>query len=414
MTQFTLDQTVPASFKGIGFLMDSGRVSGGPKNIKHEYPNSSRQTIQNIGTRPRSFTIRGVISGENYSAKKTALLAALDEGATGILVHPFFGEIPDMACMGYDLDETFGRLGEARISMSFDKDEEEALPQVAGTSLSVLNKARATTSTAIGNDISKSWNVSNSLIGVFESGRAKLEGFSTSFARSTRFIADASDTANSLTNLIGTFNQTIVSLVQTPDELSAALSNLYLTANATAGTARLAFGSMRDLFGFGDDDAESVQIDTFANRQKDSNDAVLNASAQAEALAYAYTSLSQAISESLAGEVEDQGLPLSTVAEIEDAEAVVEAQFRKVVTTEFISLDTRNALEDLRAIASDFITEQQRRARRVIAVETAQVPARVLVYNFYGSTENADLVIRVNPDQPDVSFVKGSYNVVTE
>jgi len=86
-----LSDLFEASYKNVAFLSPSTTITGGRKDILHEFPNRDLQNIEDLGLRPRSFTITAIITGDLYIVQRDRLLAKLEEGGTGVLVHPFFG-----------------------------------------------------------------------------------------------------------------------------------------------------------------------------------------------------------------------------------------------------------------------------------------------------------------------------------
>ena len=56
-----------ASFRGARFLIKSHSTSGGRKTVNHEYPNSDRRFVEDLGELQETFSIQGIIHGDNYS-----------------------------------------------------------------------------------------------------------------------------------------------------------------------------------------------------------------------------------------------------------------------------------------------------------------------------------------------------------
>ncbi len=74
-------------------LVNSTSTSGGRKDVKHEFPNSTFQTIEDLGARQRIYQIAAIINEPNYINKRDSLLRVLEEGGLGTLIHPFYGRI---------------------------------------------------------------------------------------------------------------------------------------------------------------------------------------------------------------------------------------------------------------------------------------------------------------------------------
>ena len=52
-----LDLVRAGSFKGADFLVVSASTAGGRKQVKHEFPNSDRQSIEDLGFMPKTFSL---------------------------------------------------------------------------------------------------------------------------------------------------------------------------------------------------------------------------------------------------------------------------------------------------------------------------------------------------------------------
>jgi len=70
-----IDEIHTGSYKGAEFRIKSSSVAGGRKDIKHEFPNSNTQNIEDLGFKPKAYTINAFISEPNYTQKKDRLLA---------------------------------------------------------------------------------------------------------------------------------------------------------------------------------------------------------------------------------------------------------------------------------------------------------------------------------------------------
>jgi len=130
-----IDEIHTGSYKGAEFRIKSSSVAGGRKDIKHEFPNSNTQNIEDLGFKPKAYTINAFISEPNYTQKKDRLLAALEEGGTGLLVHPFFGNIENIVSRTYSLNEDISQIGEANFTMTFDVSDTNGLPTASQSSV---------------------------------------------------------------------------------------------------------------------------------------------------------------------------------------------------------------------------------------------------------------------------------------
>lgn len=82
-----------ASFKGVPFYVIAEELTRfGRRLVKHEYPNTSEQYVEDVGGFPADFSVSGFVIGSDAQDKFNALRNALNEQGAGLLVLPFFGE----------------------------------------------------------------------------------------------------------------------------------------------------------------------------------------------------------------------------------------------------------------------------------------------------------------------------------
>ena len=74
-------QIINGSYKGIPIAIDSGSVEGGRKTAIKQFPSRDTQSVEDLGRRPRKYSLEIIISdkqGQDYFAYRNALLDALD------------------------------------------------------------------------------------------------------------------------------------------------------------------------------------------------------------------------------------------------------------------------------------------------------------------------------------------------
>lgn len=87
------DRQHPGSFRGVPFKTPSSEREGGRRGSLHEYPGRDDYTTQDLGQAPTRFSVTAVIYGQDYDVTRDALIAALERGGPGKLVHRYFGEL---------------------------------------------------------------------------------------------------------------------------------------------------------------------------------------------------------------------------------------------------------------------------------------------------------------------------------
>lgn len=106
----------PASFRGVEFKVEDAARSGGRRQALFEFPKRDDPYAEDMGRRARRFTVRGYLIGEDYDAKRDALIAALEMEGPGLLIHYFFGEFR-VSADSYEVSESRQRGGFAEITM---------------------------------------------------------------------------------------------------------------------------------------------------------------------------------------------------------------------------------------------------------------------------------------------------------
>ena len=106
------DNLLPASFRGVQFRVSAHEADAAGRRIQtHEYPGRDEPYTEDLGRRARAFEIEAYIVGDDYMARRDALLEACDRAGPGELVHPYLGR-RQVACERCRISE---RLSEGRM-----------------------------------------------------------------------------------------------------------------------------------------------------------------------------------------------------------------------------------------------------------------------------------------------------------
>lgn len=392
-----LDQVSPASYKGVNFLVKSSRLAGGRKDVKHSYPNKDTQVIEDLGLLPRVYNLEIVITGENYFQDRDTLINMLDEGGEGPLVHPFYGRIENIAARTWTLNENFTGLGEGRLSVVFEPSHDTGVPQASINTLNNVAAKNTALQDAVKTDISGIFNVTESFTGNFGAAVDVLNAAVDSFRENTSFLQAAADQIDEYTQQINDFSDNVFSLVQAPTELADSLGNLFTSVDNLYPTVAATAAVLTGFFDFGDD-GDPAPLTTAGRVERFNNTKVINGAMQSMALGYAYLNTVQ--------------VDFETTVEIEDAADALEIQYQKVTDDEGLSDDSKSSLIDLRLAAQDYFEEQKLTARQVIDIRTPLTSARLLAYQYYGSSEDGERLGNLNNSE-DVAFIEGTVKVLT-
>jgi len=392
-----LDQLSPASYKGVPFLVVSASLSGGRKDVKHVYPNKDTQVIEDLGLIPKPYSLRIVITGEDYIAKRDALIRIFDEGGPGPLVHPFYGRIENMVARTYTLDEEMRSLGEARLSVNFAPTLDTGVPKANTSTLNNLASAGRTLGALIIFDVEREFGVTESFLGNFQHGSDLLADVVATFEDTTSFLQASADRIDEFANQINEFSNDVFSLVKLPVELADSINNLFISVNNLYPTFSATAAVLAGFFDFsGDINPAPV---TAGQLERNRNAEVIGQAVQTTALSYAYLNTAQ--------------IDFSTTQEIDSAAQVLEQQYQKNINSPGLSNETKSALEDLRLAVQVFFDERKLTVRQVLDVYTPRTSVRLLAYQYYGSSDDGEALAVLNAF-PDVAFISGDVKVLTE
>lgn len=403
-----LEDLHEASFRGAFFFMDSSDLDGGLKFVKHVFLDSDKQIIDDTGVIPRAFTLNGVIATrrnnagtiiQTYKDVRDTLLRALEvRDDVGILVHPFYGRLENIKSTTFSLIERISSLGEADISINFERSDTDGLPEPSVNVLSKISALNEQVADANEQAIIDEYNVESTATGNFTDAVNKLEDVFTDITDATSPIAAKADEINSFNQSLSLFQSDITSLISAPVDLADSIRGLIDGIGALYSTVEGTSKAFSNLFNFGDNDAKLVErTPTIKARQL--NRKLINQNIQSSALSQSYLAVAQ--------------IEFNTINEIEDQASRLEIQYQKLITNEDISDDVFDALIEIRSITNGFFQEQKITARQIIEIETNPTSIRALAYQYYGSSELGEDIARLN-GMFDLAYKQGTIEIFTE
>jgi len=78
-----------------------------------------------------------------------------------------------------------------------------------------------------------------------------------------------------------------------------------------------------------------------------------------------------------------------------------------------LNIETQNDLDEIRVATNRLLNEQKVSAARVVIVERFNRPVRLLSFDYYGNSDRAVELIRLN-QEINVSFFDGDIKVLTD
>lgn len=415
---------------GASFLVEKASTVGGIKSKLHEFPNSNKQNVEQLGLKPRTMTVNGIISGTDYIQKRDKLLSVIEGGGTGLLVHPFYGNFENMACLTFSLVEDFTALGDAKITMVFTVSNDIGLPKGTKNNSSYLSGLNKSVQDAMNKDLANVFSVS-SLSNSFRNATDTMNRMFVSFDEKTEVVAQSIDAMNEFSSLINAFSTNINNLSRKPQEfadafsniqsningLYAVVSNVSVTGNQSVTTASdesiratKTLAAYAGMFDF-DDDIVDAENTTNSRINNNLNNSVMKQAMQLSALGYSYLNASS--------------VEYSTTTEIEERAADLEKQYQKVLSNndslhainslsfkpKTLDQTTVLALQDLRNATQDLFDDVKLTTNKIIEIDSAEMPASVLTFQYYGGLDLQNDIIELNPDK-NVSFFSDTVNIL--
>ncbi len=215
---------VGATFRDVPFFVEGAERSGGRRTVRHEYPLRDEPFVEDLGRSARDFRVEGYVLGDDYLAKRDALIAALETAGSGELLHPYHGTLR-VICDHFTVAESSREGGVARFSISFAQTAAQPPFPSAAPDASARVKASV--------DVAR---------------RAVATDFSRKYSPGA-LMDSASDTLRSATLRINNVVATISSGAQQRAAMQRRLDNLLASVTTLVGKPAELLAELEELFG---------------------------------------------------------------------------------------------------------------------------------------------------------------------
>lgn len=231
---------IGASFRGVGFFVDSSERGGGRRATVHEFPLQDNPFVEDLGRSARTFRIDGYVIGDAYQVQRDALLAALeDESGPGELVSPYHG-VRRAICVRMSVRESKADGGMATFSLEFAE-----TPTQAPTPSAVVNAAdQVATSAAATNvagdaEFAKQYSITGMPAFALTSAETALKNGAAALSAKLGPIITVSQEAAALSGQVALITTQASSLIRQPagvmSSFRSAITGLLDTALAAPG-----------------------------------------------------------------------------------------------------------------------------------------------------------------------------------
>ena len=389
---------INGSIDGYPISITRGSVDGGPKLSIKQFPNTDTQSIENLGLKPRSYSLDINVSskpGHSYFEYRDGLLAVLESQREVVLIHPLYGRLENMVSGPFSLSENLGSFGDTTLSVTFDPSKNTGIPQSSGNAVTNVQSLNKVVTATVKNDIAENFSVDVQNTGNFQAAVDSINDVIDQAKQATAFIGEAADTLNEYAAELGKLSAEVNSLVSDPLKLSSAIVNLFESTSGLYASANATFDTLTGFFGFGS--GPLFGADTAALIERLKNDEVVNGSVAASSIGYAYLAAVQ--------------LDFQTTRDIDETAAQLDDQYA-AVQSGGADQAVKDAVTDMRITVLDVFDQARVDASQIITINTKPTTARLLAFNYYGSDELGQTIAELN-NISDVSFVEGDVEILT-
>jgi len=401
----TASKIQSASYDGIPITITKTSTKGGRKVSIKQIPNSDLQIVEDLGKKTRSFKLEGCVHArtnfdndevQSYHNNRDRLLIALEQGGGKDLIHPWYGKIVNAHCVSWDIQETINSVGDSPLTLEIEIGSSDGLPLKGESVLGGVAEALKKVVDQAKLDVVE--NMSLKGTGNHLAFLEKISEVGDAMSFASNLVAAQGDRLDPFTKELSDFQGSLTDLALAPGRLMDSVNSLFDTMNGLYATFEATFFVYQDLFGFGDSNPNIVPS-TPPLLQRKTNDDLMTAAMQAQALAYAYLNSAQ--------------IDYGSVDDIEAQSKVLEIQYQKMVADDFLGEEMQDLLTDMRVITQGFFDDKLLTARQIIMVNTHPTTTRVLAYQYYGSSELGLELMTLN-DLQDPYLIEGNIKVLTE
>lgn len=376
---FLFDRLYPASYKGAEFDFIADSRSDGRRVVIHEYPGQS-DDAEDLGKRTRQFSIQAVIKGFFYEDNKKKLEEALNSEGAGILIHPFLGSI-NCVSLGFTIVENTGKVGVAIYTLTFKEITGNTYPIPSSNVTSLISNLYNNLYDFIRDYLNGEYAVDFVKNIEFSAQKLReLESFTTAIVGS---IKGADTDKSNYENLAAKINSNSIKIASSNGDIGGTLSEFLSTFDIISIDGQIRFDSSNKLFGFGEDDI-FLNFDTVQNNQNINNLKTINGSINTLALTNMYDAAKNI-------DYTDQDQLDAVVTSLNNNyDALIDSD--KLILKE----NLLDQLDDIRVQTNKFFNQIRLTLPRIVEIETNPIPLAVLVYQYYGNTDNYNIILDLN------------------
>lgn len=400
MDQTWRDQMLPASFRGISFLIPQASVPVGMKVQLHEFPQRDEPYAEQLGKQAQVHRLVCWIIGDDCFERRDKFMEALETPGAGELVHPWLGRMQVKAGEA-ELTHDFKQGGMAAFAVTFYPDIPLKFPtakvntqqQVVKASDSLLDSALDRYKSAMAKVDQARLGLArlrNSLSGVYTVIQQQFSTIIGAFTNLTGFVQSLMNAPDSLSSLFSSY----FSEFSVDDYLGDDSGSSYRNSVATATQQTEAVASINTV-------SDSGGVDAAAASQATANlvqDALL---VQVALIISEMPVASQPVSTATVASVEQQAVQPIVRPEVPVADDVIELRdnLNEAIFQASLKADPEHymALNTLRQTIVKHLTAVAESGVRLVEITPPEtLSALVLAYRRFGDATRESEVVQRN------------------
>ena len=381
-----------ASFRGVEFKVDTSDIDGGRRVAKHEFPQKDIPFVEDLGRKSKTFPLEGYVIGDDYMTSRDLLIGALDQEGTGLLIHPYHGELT-LQVETWHVKETASDGGMARFSIVFLQTEDIKYPTTASNNVEVLNAKADKLDQSLAQNMNKKFKTN----------------ILSSYKKAVNFIKD---TIKSLKN----FMSPIASLINIAEQVSKDLNDIATEAMSLARSPltlaynlQNALKSIQNISEYAKDiiKAYSSLNKTFFEYFRDTKEATTKAETVNKAN---NQSMKQLLCLTIASAMARTAavMEFKTYAEVEETQELIAGIIDEIIADTDDDDIFQNAIE-LKLALSQVLPPENQILKNIVSYSVNDtVPSIVIAYDIYGNLDSEQDVLDRNKIENPATIIGGN------
>jgi len=389
---FNISKLTEASYNNVKFLYQSSSISGGRKNVTHEFPNSDKRFVEDLGGLRKVYNIEAIIDNSDNNNHRDAFISALDSKVSlGTLIHPEYG-VKKVKPINYTINNDKQQLGITSFSIVFEEADLPVVGKISSNS-NFLSGLRNLAGNNVANKLSSAWEGATKIKENFDTANQIIGDTGRQIGRAASLVAGAGDGVNDFATSINEIVNNTQSLVNSPSILAQRLSNSFNALEVAFDNAQDVFDSVTSLIGFKNDVATSGSGNT--RKSTLSNQRLINNLVSVNAIAIAYDQ---------AGKVS-----YGNQDDLNKNITILENAFKNLSG---LDRDTVSELQKIRIEFQKITNNLSISLPKVSNFTTNKIPLNVLTYQLYGSLDKKEALNNLNNFR-DTSEVSGIIKILS-